>query len=174
MSLYPAAVRQGLYEASTTKHHKPGTVNQFDTDLGIVEAVYVTNAIAGSIASGTPVHLTSTDYGVATAGHVVSTGALPVVGVLCASLAASSDGGGAWAAYRGRVTAIKMVGTTTSGAINALMGTVHSVGGSVQTVATTLAIGSAQQWGRLLGNFGGATSDVATSGGAGLYLNLWR
>lgn len=177
MSLYPAPITpQGLYEASTTQQIPTGTRAQFDRDEGVVDAVYVSNSVATSLAAGTPVYTVNGKYGVGTANIDHASGAYKIAGVLCASLAASSDNtGGVWAAYRGPCTAIKIVATQAS-TINGAIVTAHSAGGSIQTIATTLAAGSAQNWARALGIVGGATSTIATSGGAGpvyVHLNLW-
>ncbi len=179
MSLYPipAVGPQGLYDASATSlTHRPGTRAQFDQTEGIVDAVYVSNSVATSLAAGTPVVLGNGKYGVATADLAGAYGAHAIIGVLCASLGVSSAGGGAWAAYRGPCTAIKVVATQAS-TINGFIMTAHSAGGSMETVASSIiSSGKAQYWGRRLGHVGGATTDIATSGGNGpayVMLSLW-
>jgi hypothetical protein len=178
MTMYPAPVTaQGLYAASATEQvHPTGTRAQFDETEGIVDAVYVSNSLATSLAAGTPVYTVNGKYGVGTANIDDAAGAYRICGVLAASIGVSSAGGGAWAAYRGPCTAIKIVATEASSDVNGKLVTAHSAGGSMQTAATTAASNVAQVWGRILGIVGGATSTIATSGGAGpvyVHLNLW-
>jgi len=176
MSVYPAtAYGQGLYESSSTRKAKLGTEIVFDTTQGPVCARYMSNANAATLASGYVVAHASAYGGVDTA-PLAATNAVGnhIAGVLCATMAISGYG---WVAYKGPVTALALA-TTKSSTVNGLIGTVHSAAANLSYMVSSIASGVEREMnlGRAIGRFGGATTNIATSGGAGpLYLNLhWR
>jgi hypothetical protein len=187
MSLYPIEVPAGeLYSTSTTRRHQLGTRAIFKTTNGPVEAVYVTWGSATSIAQGHFVHhddvsalpwvVNTTLYGATNA----TPGGGALVGMLCASYPASTASVVyGWAAVRGPVTAINVAATAVSTNHN---GTLYGIqAGSANAASqadTQLVTVASNNFNRTLivGMGGGATSTIATTGGAGpAYINLfWR
>lgn len=189
--MYPApAIKQGLYEASTTRRHILGSVQSFDTDLGVVEAVYVQNNNAASIAIGHAVAAAAV-VSVANA-FVVDTAALAnvsaarapgmVYGVLCASMqgtATSLGGGGyAWAACRGPITCGQFAASYVSNVFSFV--TVNSAA-QLELVATSQgSVVSVLGPAAIIGQIGATASTISrasagTGGSAGSFVTLlWR
>lgn len=178
---YPIEVTaQDLYENSTTQKHEIGTRGIFKTDNGLVEAVYVRNASSATLVRGFAVHHGATPWNVNTThyGNTNATmGTLGLVGVLCQSLPGSATAAFAWAACRGPITALNVAATVASGNHNGVLYGINAGTGNLVSLVSTLATGNAEiTRGMILGLGGGATSTIATSGGAGpAYVNLaWR
>jgi hypothetical protein len=185
--MYPAAPGQDLYAASTVQQYALGTMAQFNTAHGVVEACYVKNLNAASIAAGMAVgesyDVDGGAYGVDTAAlNNVSAARAPgiVQGVICASMqgtATSLGGGGyAWAARRGPITNAWLAASVVSNASSLV--TVNSLAqlalaatsqGSVVSILGPMVIG-------VLGATDSTISRASgTSGVAGMYVQLlWR
>lgn len=187
MALYPIQVpAKSLYETSTTKHHDLGTRAIFETVNGPVEAVYVKWGSATSIAkghfvhqddvSGTPWVVNTTLYGATNC----TPGVAALVGVLCASYPASTASVVyGWAALRGPVTAVNIAATAASSDHNGTLYGIQAGSANAASQADTQVITVASNnFNRtlIIGMGGGATSTIATTGGAGpAFINLfWR
>ena len=181
MGLYPIEVaNQDLYTASTTKKHRVGTRAIFDTVNGPVEAVYVKNASASTLIAGLALHHGATPWVCNTTLFAVTNptmGLAGLVGILCASLPGSATEAYAWAAMRGPITAINVKETVASSNHNGVLYAIQAGSANLQTIISTLVTGEAT-FGRhlVVGMGGGATTTIATTGGAGpAFINLfWR
>lgn len=173
MSMYPApSVSQGLYESSATRKMPLGYRHAHFTDQGIVEAVYVSNGNAASVAAGM-VQGHGLVYGAVDTAVLANTGAIDprVAGINCASF---PIGGFGWVAYRGPVTVMSLAASATSGAFNNVIYTA-ATNGLLGTVATTIGTAGNADFNLYLGIGHGATTNVASSGGGGAIINLfWR
>jgi hypothetical protein len=186
--MYPAAAGQGLYEASTTRKAVLGSMMSFDTDHGVVEAIYVSNNNAASIAAGLAVgeayDVDGGAYGVDTAAlnNVSAARARGVVqGVLCAwvqGTATSLGGAGyAWAAYKGPITNAWLAASVVSNATSHV--TVNSLGQLALQATSQGSVVSILGPDAIIGILGASDSTVSrasgTSGVAALYVQLlWR
>jgi hypothetical protein len=180
MGLYPIEVaNQELYTSSTTKKHRIGTRAIFDTVNGPVEAVYVRNANAGTLAAGLVVHHSATPWVCNTTLYAATNdtiGTVGMVGVLCASLPGSATEAYAWAAVRGPITAMNVAATVASSDHNGVLYRINLGTANLATVVSTLATGGEIPRVNIVGLGGGATTTIATSGGAGpAFVNVfWR
>lgn len=181
MGLYPIEVpAQELYSSDTTRNHRLGTRAIFSTDNGPVEAVYVKNATTDSLGVGLCVHHSATPWAVDTSLFGATNnamGTLGLVGVLCASLPGSATESYAWAACRGPITSINVAATSASSNHNGGIYAINAGTANAVAVAATLATGNAEITRvHVLGIGGGATTTIATTGGAGpAFINLnWR
>lgn len=191
MPMYPAAAAgQGLYEASTERKHPLGIRQSFNTDRGVVEAIYVHNNNAASIAVGHAVApgavvSISDPYAVDTAAlNNVSAARAPgmVYGVICASMqgtATSLGGEGyAWCAFRGPITNAHFAASYASNVYS--FATVNSLAQLALVATSQGSVVSVLGPSAIIGAIGATASTISrasagTAGSAGSYVNLlWR
>jgi hypothetical protein len=111
MSAYPAAAGQGLYDASATPKHEPGSVHVFADSVGDpIWARYMTNGYTVSIPAGLQVAHGDT-YGEFITVFVSNGNPAGIAGGLAASC---TSGGGAWVVFKGRMTNQSMVSSAAS------------------------------------------------------------
>lgn len=180
MALYPIEVpASSLYTTDTVRRHKVGTRAIFNTVNGPVEAVYVKSANASALAAGLAVHHSATPWNVNTTLYAATNntiGTLGLVGILCASLPGTATEAYAWAAVRGPITALNVGATLASSDHNGTLYRINLGTANLVTVAATLATGGEIPRVNIVGLGGGATTTIATNGGAGpAFINLfWR
>jgi len=108
MSIYPipAVGPQGLYDASNTRYHKLGTIAQFETDDGLVTAMYCRNAYTTSLSAGLPVGIDAGGIGYVHTARLANASFIQnlCLGGLAASMANSASGGYAWVILAGPQT----------------------------------------------------------------------
>lgn len=181
MSLYPApATAQPLYETSNIRRHDLGNICQFQTPNGAVEAVYVRNNNAGSIAAGLCVAWGATGFGYADTAPLATAAPADqmIIGGLAASLAASSDGGYGWVIRRGPQTNVFHAATLASSA--GARALVHSSNAALSTSVSTVAVTSTSNpvvplLALMRPNSAFSTSGTGAAAGVGVIVDwLWR
>lgn len=116
MSHYPTpAAGQGLYEVSSTRKAKLGTVATFQTDDGIVEARYMQNQAGATLPAGGLVSYEPTGQGKIGGAFATNTPMNFLAGGLAASMASGTNQYG-WVIYKGPQTNVSASASTASSA----------------------------------------------------------